>query len=59
VLQGKPWQFKDFPYRGADKGELVDTFAHHLGVFFYYKDEKVRTAGAKCGMRCLACAARW
>lgn len=39
--QGKPWQFKDFPFKGADKGDMVETFSNIFGAFFHYKDEKV------------------
>lgn len=42
VVQGKPWQFKEFPYKGADKGDMVETFSNIFGAFFHYKDEKVR-----------------
>lgn len=41
VRQGKPWQFKEFPFKGADKGDMVETFSNIFGAFFHYKDEKV------------------
>ncbi len=40
-FQGKPWQFKEFPFKGADKGDLVETFSNIFGAYFHYKDEKV------------------
>lgn len=47
LLQGKPWQFKDFPYKGAAKGDLMDTFTHLFGAYFHYADEPV--SGAQKG----------
>jgi hypothetical protein len=44
-LQGKAWQFKGFPFKGADKGEMMETFSQLFGAFFYYSDEQV---GARC-----------
>jgi hypothetical protein len=41
VLQGKAWQFKEFPFKGAAQGDMVDTFSNIFGAFFYYKDDKV------------------
>lgn len=41
IVQGKAWQFKDFPFKGADKGELRETFTQLFGAYFYYSDEKV------------------
>lgn len=41
VEKGKPWQFKEFPFKGADKGDTVETFSNIFGAFFHYKDEKV------------------
>lgn len=40
--QGKPWQFKAFPFKGAAKGDMVDTFNHVFGAFLHYSDEEVR-----------------
>eukprot|EP00775_Hariotina_reticulata_P004479 gene4479-4733_t len=40
-LLGKAWQFKGFPYKGADKGEMMETFSQLLGVYFHYSDEQV------------------
>lgn len=45
LVQGKAWQFKEFPFRGAAQGDMVDTFSNIFGAFFYYKDDKV---GATC-----------
>lgn len=40
--QGKPWQFKEFTqFKGADKGDMVETFSNIFGAFFHYKDEQV------------------
>jgi hypothetical protein len=41
-LQGKAWQFKEFPFKGADKGDVRETFTQLFGAYFYYSDEKVR-----------------
>jgi parafibromin len=41
LLQGKAWQFKDFPFKGADKGDVRETFSQLFGAYFYYSDEKV------------------
>ena len=41
VFQGKAWQFKDFPYKGAAKGDLVETFSNIFGAYFHYKDDAV------------------
>lgn len=49
-MQGKPWQFKEFPFKGAEKGDMVETFSNIFGAFFHYKDEKV-------GILTMACAA--
>lgn len=40
-LQGKPWQFKEFPFKGADKGDMVDTFSNIFGAYFHYKGDAV------------------
>jgi hypothetical protein len=40
-LQGKAWQFKEFPFKGADKGDVRETFTQLFGAYFYYSDEKV------------------
>eukprot|EP00879_Flechtneria_rotunda_P013823 GHRR01014436.1.p1 GENE.GHRR01014436.1~~GHRR01014436.1.p1 ORF type:complete len:271 (+),score=80.02 GHRR01014436.1:955-1767(+) len=41
IAQGKAWQFKGFPFKGADKGELMETFTHLFGAYFHYNDEPV------------------
>mmetsp|Transcript_5007 Transcript_5007/g.10824 ORF Transcript_5007/g.10824 Transcript_5007/m.10824 type:complete len:494 (-) Transcript_5007:500-1981(-) len=41
VAQGVKWQFKDWPYKGAAEGDLVDTFSKVAGFFVHYSDEKV------------------
>lgn len=46
--QGKAWQFKGFPFSGADKGELVDTFSSLFGAYFHYSDEAVRGSCCAC-----------
>jgi hypothetical protein len=38
--QGKAWQFKDFPFKGANKGDLMETFDAVFGAYFHYSDEK-------------------
>ncbi|KIY94217.1 putative Parafibromin [Monoraphidium neglectum] len=40
IVQGKAWQFKDFPFKGADTGNLVDTFHNVLGIYPHYADER-------------------
>ena len=39
--QGKAWQFKDWPFAGADKGEAVELFSKVLGLYPHYADEPV------------------
>ncbi|KAF8059437.1 CDC73 [Scenedesmus sp. PABB004] len=41
ILQGKAWQLKEFPFRGAERGELMETFSNLFGAFLHYSDEKV------------------
>lgn len=41
IAQGANWQFKDWPFRGADKGDLVDTFNKVCGFYVHFRDEKV------------------
>mmetsp|Transcript_23541 Transcript_23541/g.56286 ORF Transcript_23541/g.56286 Transcript_23541/m.56286 type:complete len:264 (-) Transcript_23541:98-889(-) len=40
-VHGVTWQFKDFPEKGASKGDLVDTFLKYLGVYIHYHNEEV------------------
>jgi hypothetical protein len=59
-LQGKAWQFKDFPFKGVEKGDLVDTFSKIMGAYFYYSDEKVswgisKTQTMPSRTKCQAC----
>lgn len=53
--QGKPWQFKDFPFKGAAKGDMVDTFSNVFGAFFHYKDEAVSCCLLWLVGSCLCC----
>ena len=36
VVSGAKWQFKEFPFRGADEGDLVDTFNRVRGFYAKY-----------------------
>lgn len=47
--QGKAWQFKDFPFKGAAKGDLVETFSNIFGAFFHYRDDAVSAGGGEGG----------
>ena len=38
-VSGKEWQFKDWPFRGADDGDLVDTFQKIRGFYATYDTE--------------------
>jgi len=38
-VSGKEWQFKDWPFRGADDGDLVETFQKVRGYFATYDTE--------------------
>lgn len=38
-VSGKEWQFKDWPFRGADDGDLVDTFQKVRGFYATYDTE--------------------
>jgi parafibromin len=38
-VSGKEWQFKDWPFRGADDGDLVDTFQKIRGFYAMYDTE--------------------
>ena len=37
-MTGAKWQFKDWPFKGAADGDLVDTFAHVKGFHLKYSD---------------------
>ena len=39
-VSGKEWQFKDWPFRGADDGDLVDTFQKIRGFYPAYDTDK-------------------
>ncbi|KAK9823446.1 hypothetical protein WJX72_002818 [[Myrmecia] bisecta] len=43
-VQGKAWQFKGWPYKGVAEGDLVDTFAHLLGIYLHFHDEQVEAS---------------
>ena len=38
-VSGKAWQFKDWPFKGADEGDLVETFAKVRGFYAQYDTE--------------------
>mgnify|MGYP001199273961 CR=1 FL=1 len=39
-VSGKEWQFKDWPFPGADEGDLVSTFANVRGFYAQYDTDK-------------------
>lgn len=38
-VSGKAWQFKDWPFKGADEGDLVDLFSKIRGFYAQYDTE--------------------
>ncbi|KDD72479.1 Cdc73 RNA pol II accessory factor, partial [Helicosporidium sp. ATCC 50920] len=38
---GKVWQFKQWPYKGAAQGDMVETFHKVCGFYLHFHDEKV------------------
>ena len=38
-VSGKEWQFKDWPFKGADEGDLVETFQKVRGFYAQYDTE--------------------
>lgn len=38
-VSGKAWQFKDWPFKGADEGDLVDLFSKVRGFYAQYDTE--------------------
>ena len=38
-VSGKAWQFKDWPFKGADEGDLVETFAKVREFYAQYDTE--------------------
>ena len=38
-VSGKTWQFKDWPFKGADEGDLVETFQRVRGFYAQYDTE--------------------
>ena len=41
-VSGKEWQFKDWPFKGADEGDLVETFQKVRGFYAQYDTEDPR-----------------
>lgn len=41
ICLGKPWQFRNWPFPGADKGDLVQTFNRVCGIYLHYADEPI------------------
>eukprot|EP00892_Ulva_mutabilis_P009876 jgi/Ulvmu1/7260/UM035_0047.1 len=41
ICQGKRWQFKEYPFKGAESGDLVELFTSICGFYFYYRGETV------------------
>ncbi|KAK9798150.1 hypothetical protein WJX73_010549 [Symbiochloris irregularis] len=50
-VTGAAWQFTNYPYKGADKGDTVDTFTHCLGIYLGFKDEQMPDT-KYCSSRC-------
>lgn len=41
IVQGANWQFKEWPFKGVAKGDVVELFSRHLGVFFSFHGEAI------------------
>lgn len=41
VSQGVKWQFKDFPFKGADTGNMMETFTKIQGFYFAFHNEEL------------------
>lgn len=52
--QGKAWQFKGWPFAGADRGDAVELFSKVLGVYLHYADEAVPPAVRAWNVRQIA-----
>lgn len=50
---GKPWQFKTWPFQGANKGDLVATFQKVAGVYMHYADEPLDPSIKKWNVKLL------
>mmetsp|Transcript_47301 Transcript_47301/g.151565 ORF Transcript_47301/g.151565 Transcript_47301/m.151565 type:complete len:465 (+) Transcript_47301:101-1495(+) len=50
-VQGKEWQFKGWPFEGADKGDLVHTFAAVMGIHVQFLDEPPNQVVAKWNVK--------
>eukprot|EP00210_Caulerpa_lentillifera_P002030 g1945.t1 len=43
VLVGKPWQFKQFPFAGCDRGDVHDMLHNHVkGFYVQYNDDDIK-----------------
>ena len=43
-VQGARWQFKGWPFKGVDRGDMVDCFEHVRGFYLRFQDEAVPKA---------------
>lgn len=41
ISQGVKWQFKDFPFKGADQGNMMETFTRIQGFYFAFNNEEL------------------
>ncbi|GMH36728.1 hypothetical protein BSKO_04601 [Bryopsis sp. KO-2023] len=41
VSQGVKWQFKDFPFKGAAKADMIETFTRIQGFYFAFHNEEL------------------
>lgn len=41
ISQGVKWQFKDFPFKGADQGNMMETFTRIQGFYFAFHNEEL------------------
>ena len=56
-VTGAKWQFKDWPFKGAADGDLVDTFAHVKGKISLGDAKRARWVTLRARRRTLR--ARW
>jgi parafibromin len=54
ICLGKPWQFKSWPFPGAQKGDLVEAFQKVCGVYFHYADEPIDPVVRQWNVRTIA-----
>jgi len=52
-VQGARWQFKGWPFKGVDRGDMVDCFEHVRGFYLRFQDEAVPKDVASWNVRVL------